>query len=50
MRRCFYAFDLKSEIFTGISFPKFQVFAINRTENYCKGTVYIMKRKENLNV
>ena len=34
----FHALDLKSKIFAGISFVKFQVFAINREENYYKGT------------
>ena len=34
----FQAFDLKSEIFAGISFHKVSSFAINRTENYYKRT------------
>ena len=33
-KEIFYAFDLKNKIFDGI---KFQVFTINRTENYYIG-------------
>ena len=35
-KEIFYAFGLKNKMFAGI---KFQVFAINRTENYYRGTV-----------
>ena len=34
-KEIFYAFGMKNKIFAGI---KFQVFAINRTENYYIGT------------
>ena len=34
----FHAFDLKSEIFAGISFRKVSGFAINRTKSYYKRT------------